>query len=92
MSLERLPMGNRQKEDRENAGTPLSESGHTPSPVTAAECAVPMSAHTMGSWFKGADWAHTNTVASSTWSSGEGSSVELIRSRPSLLHLHRENL
>lgn len=71
--------------------SPLSEFGHTPSPVTAAECAVPMSAHTMGSWFRGADWAHTNTVASSTWSSGEGSSAELIRSRPSLLHLHREN-
>ena len=64
--------------------------GTHPSPVTAAECAVPMSAHTIGSWFKGADWAHMNTVASSTWSSGEGSSTELIRSRPSLLHLHGE--
>lgn len=58
--------------------------------MTAAECAVPMSAHTTGSWFKGADWAQVNTVASSTWSSGEGSSAELIRSRPSLLHLQRK--
>lgn len=49
-----------------------------------------MSAHIIGSWFKGDDWAHTNVVASSTWSSAEGSSAELILSRPSLLHLHGE--
>lgn len=77
----------KQEEEGENA-VPSQGSGHTP--VTAAECAVPISAHTTGSWFKGADCAHVNTVASSTCSSGEGSSAELIRSKPSLLHLQRK--
>lgn len=67
----------RQEAGRENAG-PRQGRGHSPSPVTAAECAVPMSAHTIGSLVSGDDWAHMNTVASSSCSSGEGSSAELI--------------
>lgn len=79
-----------EREEERAKAAPSQGSGTHASPVTAAECAVPMSAHTIGSWFKGADWAHVNTVASSTWSSGEGSSADLIWSRPSLLHLQRE--
>lgn len=63
-----------------------------PLPVTAAEWAVPMSAHTIGSRSKGAERVQASAGASSTWFSCEGSSSAVMQSRPSLLNLRDKSV